>query len=216
MQEAKVWDFHTHKLSSKAIVSRLPLPGEEGFFSVGIHPWGLDGGWPAQVDALVQLARKDTRILAIGECGFDRLRGPEIAIQQAAFAAQARVAQDLGIPLILHCVRGMDLLQEFFKSEKNPPAVIWHGWRGKPDSAEPFLRSPVFFSFGKELLKPGSLASAWLIRCPLDRIFLETDDADLEISSVYQAASLLLGLSVEELSQQLISNWNHLSNRKIG
>jgi TatD DNase family protein len=216
MQEAKVWDFHTHKLSAKAILSRPPLPGEEGFFSVGIHPWLLDSDWPAQVDALAQLALGDTRILAIGECGFDRLRGPEVRLQQAAFAAQARVARELGIPVILHCVRGLDLLQEFFKSEKNPPAVIWHGWRGKPESAEPLLSRPVFFSFGKELLRPGSLAAAWMIRCPLDRIFLETDDADLEIASVYQAASLLLGLSVEDLSQQLISNWNHLSNRKIG
>jgi TatD DNase family protein len=73
----------------------------------------------------------------------------------------------------------------------------------------------VFFSFGKQLLQPSSNAIQWLSACPLDRVFFETDDSGVEIDSIYQAASLLLQLPEARLAEQVIANWNVLSNRKI-
>jgi TatD DNase family protein len=73
----------------------------------------------------------------------------------------------------------------------------------------------VFFSFGKQLLQPGSNVAHWLSACPADRVFFETDDSGLEIDSIYQAASLLLQLPVAKLADQVIANWNAISKRKI-
>jgi TatD DNase family protein len=73
----------------------------------------------------------------------------------------------------------------------------------------------VFFSFGKQLLQPSSNAVQWLLACPLDRVFFETDDSGVEIDSIYQAASLLLQLPVAKLADQVTANWNAISNRKI-
>jgi TatD DNase family protein len=73
----------------------------------------------------------------------------------------------------------------------------------------------VFFSFGKQLLQPGSNAAHWLSACPADRVFFETDDSGMEIGSIYQAASLLLQLPVAKLADQVIANWNAISKRKI-
>lgn len=109
--------------------------------------------------------------MAIGESGFDRLKVPEISLQKDAFYAQARAAAELGIPLILHCVKSHDLLLEYLKSEKNPPWIIWHGWNQKPELAQQLLSFPVFFSFGKHIRLPDSNAAKWLAACPLDRIF---------------------------------------------
>ncbi|TNF44320.1 MAG: Mg-dependent DNase [Cytophagales bacterium] len=211
------WDFHTHqKGKANAIFNGDDEVSPAGLFcSLGIHPWDLDENWEVKWLKISSQVKESPSVLAIGECGFDRLKGPELEIQKAAFHAQASLAFELGIPLILHCVKGHDLLLEYLKKEKNIPQIIWHGWNLKPDLALRLLDFPVFFSFGHHLKKEESNAQAWLKACPPHRIFFETDDSNMEISEIYQAASLILGLSPAELAQQGISNWNQISSRKI-
>jgi len=211
------WDFHTHR--ERQLHSIFQAGGvkiEVGIpVSVGIHPWEVAPNWEAAFEKIKLDAAQNPQVLAIGEAGFDRLKGPEILLQKAAFYAQASLAAQLEIPLILHCVKAHDLLIEYLKSTKNPPAILWHGWNQKPELARQLLPFPVFFSFGKQLLQPSSNAVQWLTQCPLDRVFFETDDSGVEIDSIYQAASLLLQLPVAKLADQVIANWNAISKRKI-
>jgi TatD DNase family protein len=211
------WDIHTHR--DRQLHSIFQAGGakiEAGVpVSLGIHPWEVAHNWEAAFEKIKQDAAQNWQVLAIGEAGFDRLRGPEIFHQKAAFYAQASLAAQLEIPLILHCVKAHDLLMEYLKSTKNSPAVLWHGWNQTPELARQLLSFPVFFSFGKQLLQPTSNSAKWLARCPLDRVFFETDNSGLEIGSIYQAASLLLQLPVAKLAEQVICNWNTISNRKI-
>ncbi|WP_338226236.1 TatD family hydrolase [Algoriphagus confluentis] len=211
-----LWDFHTHqKGKDHSIFNGEENPEESRYRSLGIHPWTLDQFWEKKWDDISKQVKDSASVLAIGECGFDRIKGPDLELQKAAFHAQTRLAFELGIPVILHCVKGHDLLLEYLKKEKNPPSIIWHGWNLKPDLAIRLLDYPVFFSFGHHLEKEGSHAQAWLKACPTDRMFLETDNSNVEISQIYQAASLILGRSPAELAQGLISNWNQISSRKI-
>lgn len=46
----------------------------------------------------------------------------------------------------------------------------------------------------------------------LDRVFFETDDSGLEIGSIYQGASLILQIPVAPLAEQVVANWNAISN----
>lgn len=211
------WDFHTHQARStgaiqNAVWDQIPLTG---YFSLGFHPWFLEENWQEHYRKLEQLATSEKRLLAIGEAGFDRIKGPELDLQKAAFTAQAQLAYSLEIPLILHCVKAHDLLLEFLKTNRYPPSIIWHGWNLKPELAKQLLDFPVCFSFGRHLLSPESNATKWLEDCPRDRIFLETDDSAVEIGSVYQAASLILRLPVEEVPELTLANWNRISKRKI-
>ncbi len=211
------WDFHTHREGQPcSILQAGKSTLVEGFpVSLGIHPWELDYNYETDFEKIKREATQNPCVLAIGETGFDRLKGPEIPLQKDAFYAQASAAAELGIPLILHCVKSHDLLLEYLKSAKNPPNIIWHGWNQKPELATQLLPFPVFFSFGKHILHPGSNASKWLATCPLDRVFFETDDSGAEIDSIYQRASLLLQLPVATLAAQVIANWNAISKRKI-
>jgi TatD DNase family protein len=211
------WDFHTHhERQVHSIFQAGGVKIEVGIpVSVGIHPWEVAPNWEAAFEKIKQEAAQNPRVLAIGEAGFDRLKGPEISLQKAAFYAQASLASQLEIPLILHCVKGHDLLMEYLKSTKNPPAILWHSWNQKPELARQLLPFPVFFSFGKQLLQQSSNAVQWLSACPLNRVFFETDDSGVEIDSIYQAASLLLQLPVTKLADQVIANWNSISKRKI-
>ena len=211
------WDFHTHRqgqLHSIFHAGKFILA--EGLpVSVGIHPWELDSNWDTHFEKIKREAAQNPYVLAIGEAGFDRLKGPDIPLQKEAFFAQASLATRLEIPLILHCVKAHDLLLQYLKSAKNPPSIIWHGWNQKPDLARQLLSFPVFFSFGKHILHPGSNAEKWLKSCPMERVFFETDDSGAEIDSIYQAASLLLQLPLPSLPAQVIANWNAISKRKI-
>jgi TatD DNase family protein len=211
------WDFHTHR--ERQLHSIFQAGGvkiEVGIpVSVGIHPWEVAPNWEVAFEKIKLDAAQNPQVLAIGEAGFDRLKGPEISLQKAAFYAQASLAAQLEIPLILHCVKAHDLLMEYLKSTKNPPAILWHGWNQKPELARQLLPFPVFFSFGKQLHQPSSNVVQWLSACPLDRVFFETDDSGGEIDSIYQAASLLLQLPVTKLADQVIANWNAISKRKI-
>ncbi len=211
------WDIHTHREGQPYAIFQAGrnITESETFLSLGIHPWEVASIWEEHFKKIKQEAAQNPQILAIGEAGFDRLKGPEIPLQKAAFYAQASLAAQLEIPLILHCVKAHDLLMEYLKSTKNPPVIIWHGWNQKPELARQLLPFPVFFSFGKQLLQPGSNATKWLAACPITRIFFETDDSGLEIGSIYRAASLILQLPEAALAEQVIVNWNAISKRKI-
>jgi TatD DNase family protein len=211
------WDIHTHhegqlysifQAGGAKIEAGIPI-------SVGIHPWEVAPNWEAAFEKIKLDAAQNPCVLAIGEAGFDRLKGPEIPLQKAAFYAQASLAAQLEIPLILHCVKAHDLLMEYLKSTKNSPAVLWHGWNQTPELARQLLSFPVFFSFGKQLLQPNSNAAHWLSACPADRVFFETDDSALEIAAIYQAASLILQLPEVVLAERVIANWNAISKRMI-
>jgi TatD DNase family protein len=211
------WDFHTHReeqsysifqAGGTKIGAGIPV-------SIGIHPWEVAPNWEITFEKIKEEAAQNPRVLGIGEAGFDRLKGPEISLQKATFFAQADLASQLEIPLILHCVKAHDLLLEYLKSAKNPPNIIWHGWNQKPELARQLLPFPVFFSFGKQLLHLQSNAEQGLKGCPIHRIFFETDDSGVEIDSIYQRASLLLQLPEAALADQVIANWNAISKRKI-
>ena len=211
------WDFHTHhERQVHSIFQAGGVKIEVGIpVSVGIHPWEVAPNWEAAFEKIKLAAAQNRQVLAIGEAGFDRLKGPEISLQKAAFYAQASLASQLEIPLILHCVKAHDLLMEYLKSTKNPPAILWHGWNQKPELARQLLPFPVVFSFGKQLLQQSSNAVQWLSACPLDRVFFETDNSELEIAAIYQAASLILQLPEVVLAERVIANWNAISKRKI-
>ena len=85
------WDIHTHReghpyslfQAGKAkIVEGVPV-------SMGIHPWELDSNWDTHFEKIKWEAAPKPCVLAIGEAGFDRLKGPEISLQKQAFYAQA-------------------------------------------------------------------------------------------------------------------------------
>ncbi|MCH6199750.1 TatD family hydrolase [Aquiflexum sp. LQ15W] len=209
-------DFHTHQKGNVfSIFNVLPDEGiPDQCFSWGIHPWYLNENWDKELEKIVA-SSSNPRLLAIGECGFDLIKGPEPKLQMKAFVAQADLAIKLGLPIILHCVKGSHLLQEFLKNNPNPPAIIWHGYNQKPKIAENLISFRLYFSFGKALLKQDSNAQQWLLKCPLDRIFFETDNSEISISAIYQQASLLLGIPVGQLVHQVRENWNRISNRKM-
>lgn len=212
----ELFDLHTHGINGKRSIYNQSTENDKALFwySMGIHPWELDEDWERKLEKM-KAASQDPNLMAIGECGFDLIKGPAVKIQQEAFVAQLDWALELGLPVIMHQVKGLHLLQQIIKDKVILPPMIWHGFNSKPQIGLSLLDAPIYFSFGKALFKSGSNAQEFLKICPLERIFLETDDSNLKIEQIFSQASLLLQIPVERLLEQVVGNWNNISKRKI-
>ncbi|MGN1252529.1 MAG: TatD family hydrolase [Muribaculaceae bacterium] len=158
-------DVHTHRRGAGMITSVEPGEDTAGAerLSVGIHPWHADTG---DIEAVRALALSDPRVVAIGECGLDRFRGPSIDIQQEVFEKHILLSEELRLPLVIHCVRAYSDLLALRK--KHTPVQPWiiHGFRGKPELAQQLVRQGLYLSLGHlhNLAVPASVPSPHLLR----------------------------------------------------
>lgn len=82
------------------------------FVSAGIHPWQLKEDFSLQMNQLTKLA-SSKNVIAIGECGLDRIKGPAIEIQIDAFRAQIDIANRVNKPMILHLVKAIPTYSQY-------------------------------------------------------------------------------------------------------
>lgn len=202
------YNIHTHYPTTHpediSIINILIRGGESYHledgqnYSAGIHPWYIDN-IGQQLDELEHLCTYPN-IVAIGEAGFDKIRGGTPDIQQEAFQVQALLAEKVNKPLIIHCVKAYD---EIIKNKKAiKPQVPWiiHGFRGNGKQAGQLLRQGFYLSFG-QYFNSEALKAAYP-----DYLFAETDDADIDIRSVYQQITKNLLSPIEETLSSLTLN----------
>jgi TatD DNase family protein len=176
-------------------------------FTYGIHPWHLDEKNHNLFLARVIENAGNPDVSAIGEAGFDRIKGPSSGLQRKTFEEQADIAEENGKPVIIHCVRAWDdLLREHKRLKPKMPWLV-HGFRGKPDLAQQLVSKGMYLSFWFDFVTRPE-AVPLLKSVPKERIFLETDGADIDIREIYSKVSGCLGLTGNELREQIFSNFN--------
>ncbi len=121
------------------------------------------------------------------------------------FAAQLRIAEERILPVILHCVRAFEPTVEIL-SAYTLPAVIFHGFIGSPEQAARAIRAGYYLSFGKRSLASPKTVEA-LRRTPLERLFLETDDAPVPIAEIYARTAEILAITVPQLKEIINKNY---------
>lgn len=180
-------------------------------YTYGIHPWFLNENNQKQLIISVENAIPNPDILAIGEAGFDKLRGPSPDLQRHVFEQQVKISEIHRKPLIVHCVRAWDEL--LLVQKRHKPKMPWmiHGFRGRVELAKQLLSKGMYLSFWFDfVLRPES--SDLLRSLPENRIFLETDGADVDIRDIYKKVSGDLSHSVEELKAITFSNFINFFN----
>lgn len=185
---------------------RYPERTDGAAFTYGIHPWYLTEDNYVEQLKLVEEITPGPEIIAIGEAGFDRLRGPSMELQTDVFESQVIISERLRKPLIIHCVRAWDELLASHK--KLRPSMPWmiHGFRGKIRQADQLFSKGLWISVWFEYsLRPES--SALFSSISGERIFLETDGADVDIRDIYKKVSGDMKIPVGELKSRLISNY---------
>lgn len=197
-------DIHTHILPeipglALVCIGCGPTPAADGhYFSAGLHPWDVTGNDDDSFRKLEKLIA-NPYVRAVGECGFDTLKGPSQELQEQAFLRQAELSERIKKPMILHVVRDFDSVIRLRKQLK--PAQPWliHGFRGGPEQMNQLYAQGILVSFGLKH-NPESLKTV-----PSDRLFLETD-GQCPINDVIRLASSERSETPESIIQQLENN----------
>lgn len=215
-EDIKFIDFHTHHGMGRAdtVVVKNLMAGEEipydfppnTVFSAGIHPWHLTQELLAEMKTSLILTLTHPHVIAIGEAGFDQLRGPSHSVQRSAFIFQSELAEELGKPMIIHCVKGWDTLLKIRKELRPEMKWVIHGFRGNPKLALSLAEAGFWFSLGIK-----GLADEVLSVIPAQRLLLETDDSKGNIRDVYKGYGALTGKDDSVVSAMIRTNFNNLS-----
>ena len=194
-------DIHTHcqpEVPGEAIVNCFPetfVPQQEGWYSVGIHPWYIASFAASLNDSKARFEEllDHPQVLAVGEAGLDKLAAAPMQLQVAVFKEQVELSEKYELPLIIHCVKAMDELLALRKERAPKQPWIWHGFRGKPEQAKQLLQKGFYLSFGMHY------SSEAMNVVPDSRLFLETDDSPVDIEDVLRDAAKVRGVEVETL-----------------
>lgn len=192
---------------------RLPENIQGMAYTYGIHPWFLNENNHAhQIDSVAKIIGQHD-IIALGEAGFDRLRGPSLELQRKVFERQVLIAEEHKKPVIIHCVRAWDEILAAYKKLK--PHMNWmiHGFRGNLQLAKQLLSKGMYISVWFDFAVRRE--SAGLFRnLPGNRIFLETDGADIDIKDIYKKVAEDKGIAIDELKAEIYRNFNSFFNLK--
>jgi TatD DNase family protein len=167
--------------------------------SAGIHPWNASEWSIANMPSLEAMLHS-SRIAFIGEIGLDNACGVPLEEQLFVFEKQLQIADEMRKSVLIHNVGHQAELIALKSKYKRIPAWVLHGFRGKAQTTEQFLKCGFYISFGLNHQKEA------LHVCPLDRLFLETDESNTELESLYQKVAKELGLSAMELESSISRN----------
>lgn len=202
-------NIHSHKTKPSAgtitncLNSFNQLP-TSGFYSIGMHPWYIKAEEAEnQFTELAQVATQNN-VLAIGECGLDKVCKTDFELQQKYFIKQIQLANTLNKPLIIHCVKAYNEVTNLLQQQNLQVPVIFHGFNKNEVLAKELVNNGYYLSFGKHLLNPS--VSNTFKNISIEKIFLETDDSDISIEELYRIAALQKNIEVETLINQITNN----------
>lgn len=199
----KIVDIHTHVLPDEPGAALVcigcgPIPDgalEQGhLFSAGLHPWDVTGDDAEALRKLGQLLELP-QVLALGECGFDTLKGPSHNLQEKAFIRQVELSEQFRKPMILHVVRDFDSVIRLRKQLKPQQQWLIHGFCGGPQQMNQLYANGILVSFGLKH-NPESLRQV-----PSSRLFLETDGKCPIQEVIHLAAHIRFAQNIGDGSQ---------------
>lgn len=211
-------NIHSHQLTAKAnelLVSVLDSRREEPLplhcFCWGIHPWYIPEFSIQDIEQKIKVVSQHEFFFALGEIGLDKACKVDFQLQIDYLKHQLDLAKKYHINLlVLHCVRSY---QEIFKcllQSNYKGAILFHDFRGNVNIFKQFdQKFKTYVSFNVDSLQNIKVSNA-LKSIPLQCIFFETDDSNLDIESAYKLACEHLNIPLEMLQKEIESNFNKL------
>ena len=146
------------------------------YAAVGIHPENCGDFEPGMIDWLRQMA-KNPRVVAIGEIGLDYYwaENPPRELQQEVLRRQLRLAEELGLPVIIH---DRDAHGDTLEMVREFPQVrgVFHCFAGSAEMARELIKMGWMLSFnGAVTFKNAKKAPEVIAEVPLEKLMIETD-----------------------------------------
>ena len=146
------------------------------YAAVGIHPENCGDFEPGMIDWLRQMA-KNPMVVAIGEIGLDYYwaENPPRELQQEVLRRQLRLAEELGLPVIIH---DRDAHGDTLEMVREFPRVrgVFHCFAGSAEMARELIKMGWMLSFnGAVTFKNAKKAPEVIAAVPLEKLMIETD-----------------------------------------
>ncbi len=206
-------------LDSSSASCLLAREHEDVYASVGVHPHDAESFDWEILEKLKQLA-SGKKVVAIGETGLDFYRNlSSRAKQREAFTQQIKLAQNLGLPLVVHSRQAAAETIEILKAAGDIRAVI-HCFSGDKNFLEQCLDLGCYISYTCNITYKKSLDLRAVLKItPLEKLMLETDAPYLspegfrtqrnepaQIKLLAQEVSEILGVNFDKIAQQTTQN----------
>jgi len=215
-------NFHAHQqmpAENEIVIQSLFLQNDlianksdKIFFTAGLHPWHADQLSENEITERLEKLIHDKLIIAIGETGLDKQKGADWETQKKVFRAHIEIANKYNLPLIVHSVKAHnEVLKLKIELKSKIPWVIHH-FNGSKQMAMNFLNHGFYLSVSHHINNNNSRLSEYFGELPIDKIFLETDDFNIDIKDLYSVAAKKFNMNTENFKKQLISNLNSLLN----
>lgn len=167
----------------------------EQLFSAGFHPWYVTAPLGAEERKLLEEAAGLPNVVAIGEAGIDLVKGAPLFVQLLNFKAHVEVSEKFGLPLVIHCVKGVDIVAGVHRDMSVTQPWCIHGFRLKPAPALQLTSRGIYLSFG-ERFNADTVAAI-----PPELILAETDESPLPISAIIDNLSAYLPDAQQRITQ---------------
>ena len=152
------------------------------YAAIGVHPSDISCFDEEEngLDWLYETAKKEKKVVSIGEIGFDFYWDKEEEnhrLQKHYFLEQLEIARKLDLPVIIHsrdaAKETFDIMKE--AAEKGTKGVI-HCFSYSPELAEEYVKLGYYIGVGGVVtFKNGKKLKEAVRRIPLNRILTETD-----------------------------------------
>ena len=153
-------------------------------YALGIHPMYVNNAQPEDLATLKTALEKETQgdlpPVAIGEIGLDYfVEDRNKALQSFYFTEQLKLAQQFGLPVILHVRRAVDDVLKYLRLYKVRGGIA-HAFNGSLQQAEQLIELGFKLGFGGAMTYPRALKIRELASSlPIEAIVLETDAPDI-------------------------------------
>ena len=195
-------------------------------FAAAVHPHraGSFQGRPADAATTTRDAAHRCQAIALGEMGLDyHYDFAPRDVQCAVFAAQAELATELNLPLIIHTREAADDTFEILKGQGRARGVM-HCFTGTLDEARQALNLGFYISLSGIATFPKSEALREVARfVPGDRLLVETDAPFLApiphrgkrnepawVMETLRAIAATRGVDADACAQQIVLNFKTL------
>jgi len=212
-------NLHTHSYTKDdsilEVVNQYPWEFDEAIpqYSIGIHPWYIDGNRLKSDLKSIEEKLQLNECLALGECGLDKRIEIPFQKQITVFQSQIELVQNTSKPIILHCVASFQEVISIKKEMNIKNPMIIHGFSKNKQVAKSLLDNGFQLSFGKYLLRNPELSEVFEY-VSNDSFFLETDTIEETIKDVYQKASNIKNIKIEDLKEVVKVNFNQVFKNK--
>lgn len=188
---------------------------------LGIFPQEVKDFDDNTLSEMEKIIKNNSKILGIGEIGLDYYWDKSyIESQKEVFIKQIEFANDMNLPLNIHCREAFGDTLEILKKYNKNSTVIMHCFSGSLEFAKECIKLGMYISIGgvvtfKNAVKVKEVAQ----NIPLEYLLLETDDPyltpvpyrgeenqPLYVKFVAQEIAKLRNVSVEEITTATTNN----------